>query len=203
MFGIVCFDKGKCIFDRLGLRHEANGFGNRGGALPNGFVGSHYRTFADKSGKIIGAIQFLELVTGNVPEEVISTISKLSGYDAVLVDMSVSYYNSILNGLVSLSDKIIAVTIQDGYEMMVLRNYLNVYQTKSPVFNKLSLVVNRANNKLNPSVNDTARYIYINSGDIIFIPADTNGFTKANSEKRNYFGKKKIMGAFSFLASKI
>ena len=193
----------KCIFDRLGMRHESTGLGNRGGALPKGFAGSFYRTFSDRAGKVIGGIQFLELVTGDVPEEVITTISKLSGYDAVLVDMSVAYFTSILNGLVSLADKIIGVTLQDGYEMMTLRNYLNVYQTKSPVFSKLSLIVNRANPKLSPSVSDTAKYIYINSGDIIYIPSDTNGFIKANAEKRNYMGKKKITGAYAFLASKI
>lgn len=193
----------KCIFDRLGMRHESTGLGNRGGALPKGFAGSYYRSFNDRAGNAIGGIQFLELVTGDVPEEVITTISKLSGYDAVLVDMSIAYFTSILNGLVSLADKIIGVTLQDGYEMMTLRNYLNVYQTKSPVFSKLSLIVNRANPKLSPSVSDTAKYIYINSGDIIYIPSDTNGFIKANAEKRNYMGKKKITGAYAFIASKI
>ena len=193
----------KCIFDRLGLKHISTGLGNRGGALPNGFKSSFYKTFLDKTGKVTGAVQFLELETGEFPEDsgIITTISKLSGYDNVLIDMSVAFYRRILTGILSLADKVVAVTLQDGYELMVLRNYLNVYQTETPIFNKLVLVLNRANPKLSPSVSDTAKYIITN--DIVVIPSDTNGFIRANSEKRNYIGKSKIVKAYSYLATKI
>lgn len=193
----------KCIFDRLGLRHESTGFNNRGGDLPSGFVGSHYKTFSDKSGKIIGAIQFLELQTGNFPEDsnVIATISKLSGYDNILIDASISIINETLVGLASLADRIVAVTLQDGYELMCLRNYLNVYQTKTQMYSKMLLLINRCNPKLSPTVNDTAKYIIAN--DIIVVPSDTNGYIRANAEKRNYIGKKKVTNAYNFLITRL
>lgn len=193
----------KCIFDRLGFRHESTGFNNRGGNLPSGFAGSHYKTFSDKTGKIIGAIQFLELQTGNFPADngVIPTISRLSGYDNVLIDMSISIINETLVGLMGLADRVVAVTLQDGYELMCLRNYLNVYQTKVQVYSKMILCLNRANNKLSPSVSDTAKYIIAN--DIIVIPPDNTGFIRANAEKRNYIGKKKVINAYNFLISRL
>lgn len=193
----------KCIFDRLGFRHESTGFNNRGGELPTGFVGSKYVTVSDKAGKIIGAIQFLELKTGKYPENsnVITTISKLSGYDHVLIDMSVGFYHNVLVGIAGLADRIVAVTIQDNYELMVLRNYLNVYQTKTQIFNKLILIINRGNPRLSPTIGDTANYII--TSDIIMIPSDTDGFTRANNEKRHYIGKKKITSAYNFLITKL
>lgn len=193
----------KCIFDRLGLKHISSGFGNRGGGLPKGFQSSFYSSFRDRKGKETGSIQFLEFVQGEVPEDagVITTISRLSGYDDILIDMSIAYFDKVSVGILSLADKVVAVTLQDTYEMMTLRNYLNVYQTQTPVYSRLVLVINRFSTRLSPTVGDTARYIM--AGDIITIPPDTAGFTRANAEKRNYEGKSRVMRAYSFLATKL
>lgn len=190
----------KSIFDKLRLAHTQNGFNNNiNYPLPAGFVSSYAVKLPEA-----GSIQFLELFTGDViPESILSTIRALSGYNYILIDMSIGYYNQFSTGLIRLSDKIVAVTVQDNYELMILKNYLNAFNTDAPIFNNLTVLLNKAEVRLNPTMEDVARFIGV--GDVFMIPMDNYGFISANLKDGIYVnhGRKKITGLYSALADRI
>ena len=196
--------KEKSIFDKMHFVHETRGFMNNNSPMPPVIKGSFYKEITDNKGRKIGGIQFLELATtpGMADDaSVINLIKSLSGFDHVLLDFSLAYFNNLLAGIAGIADKIVAVTLQDDYEWMMLKSYLNAYQSRVDVYNKLIVVMNRANPKIQPSVRDMAKYIITNN--IFLIPPDFNNFSKAAAQHTFYSGKKKIREIYSLIAEKI
>lgn len=193
----------KSVFDKLRLPHSQNGFGNNmNHPLPPGFLSSYAVRFPERSES--GGIQFLELITGEIiSENLVSTIRSFSNYHYILLDMSIAYFNQFLTGLIRLSDKVVAVTVQDSYEMMVLKNYLNAYSTEVGIYNNLMVLMNKSSEKLNPSVIDVQKYLGVK--EVLMIPSDTVGFVRASSRDGIYIngGKRRIVRAFYSLAEKL
>ena len=198
----------KTIFEKLIYKHVPNGFNNDGTPLPLGFGSSYYKAVMDNKGNIVGGIQYLELIPGKIPDNynLISTIRSFSGYDDIFIDMSLKFYDELVVGIINLADMVVAVTLQERYELIILRNYLNTYQHSANIYNgKLLIVVNRANPKLSPTIKDVANYIP--AKEVMIIPSDPDGFIRAGVAKAPdtciYKGKRKIKELYSLLASKV
>lgn len=181
----------KSIFDKLRIKHAANGFNNNPNyPLPPGFESSYAVVFPDKTDS--GMIQFLEMMTGDIiPDGVLSNIRSFSGYNYILIDMTIGYFNPFSVGLVSLSDQIVAVTNQDAYELMILKNYLNAYATEvNNIYQKLYVFVNRSNRRLIPSDRDISQFMSSSDSpqgpDVFMFPCDNNGFITAASKDGVY-----------------
>jgi len=192
----------KSVFDRLRKEHKAFGFLSSNGNVPNFFQSALYMPFETEQTQ--GGIQILETVDGIEKDSgFISLIKSLSGVDYIFIDLSLAYFDDLLLGLVGLSDKIVAVCSQDGYEMLVLRNALNFYESKGiSIYNRLVIVANKSNPRLSPTMSEISGYF--NCQNVVMIPSDNNGFTISSSAGAFYLekGKKKIREIYSFICTK-